>query len=424
MEGFLSGWFPNAHFTDLHRGNVEQWLAWALFDSRWRDLTRSEQAEVEGYLIAIERRLGHTFPDGFNPAIKSMRLTLDPVVVAHRPLIYYIVLMTINLGNSIFLYSMGFRRHPVKNSAFMYWSYTPPPGDIINHRCKQEGTPPIVFVHGLGIGLAQYVHVIFQLMKLHQPLLLVEVLHISSQLHGNVPERNHVVEALQEMLTTNGFSRGIFFGHSYGTIYVAWVIKCCPRIIASAFLVDPIVFLLCKKDVCYNFVYRKPTTWVELVLHYFAGREMHIAKTLSRHFQWSDNVLWAEDLCMRATVVLSEADRIVDTATVRDYLASQANRACVQVVWLPHLHHAEFMFKPGVLQYVVDRLAEHTRARELAPLSSPVVSADSAVRGGVHVKAYGSMVVEDRSQRRVMLRSLCGGGGGGGGTGLSVVIAF
>jgi hypothetical protein len=25
MERFLSGWFPNARFTDLCRGNVEQW---------------------------------------------------------------------------------------------------------------------------------------------------------------------------------------------------------------------------------------------------------------------------------------------------------------------------------------------------------------------------------------------------------------
>jgi hypothetical protein len=56
--------------------------------------------------------------------------------------------------------------------------------------------------------------------------------------------------------------------------------------VASALLVDPIVFLLCEKDVCYNFVYREPKTWVELVLQYFASREIHIAKTLRRHFKW------------------------------------------------------------------------------------------------------------------------------------------
>jgi len=67
-------------------------------------------------------------------------------------------------------------------------------------------------------------------------------------------------------------------------VYVSWAIKHRPNMVASAFLAGPIVFLLCKKDVCFNFVYLKPKTWVELVLQYFASQEIHIAKTLKQHF--------------------------------------------------------------------------------------------------------------------------------------------
>jgi len=351
VERFFSGWFPNARFSDLCRGNIEQWLAWAFFDSKWKDMTQSDRAEIKGYMCTIEQHLGYSLPGGFNPMVKSMRLTLDDVIVDHRPLLYYLVLRAINLGNSLWLYSLGFRRHAATNGAFVYWAYRPPGVDTVDHT-------PIVFVHGLGIGLGQYINVIHQMVALGQPLLLVEIMHISSQLYESVPNRDLVVEAMHEMLTRNRFSRGIFCGHSYGTVYVSWAIKHRPNMVASAFLADPIVFLLCEKDVCFNFVYRKPKTWVELVLQYFASREIHIAKTLKRHFRWYDNALWSEEMCVRMTVVLSEADRIANATAVRNYLA---NKPCVEVVWLPGLHHAEFLFKADALRSVMDRLAEHTQ---------------------------------------------------------------
>jgi hypothetical protein len=55
-------------------------------------------------------------------------------------------------------------------------------------------------------------------------------------------------------------------------------------------------------------------------------------------------VLWIEEMCVHTTVVLSEADRIINAAAVRNYLAF-ANKTCVEVVWLPGLHHGEFLFK-------------------------------------------------------------------------------
>ena len=59
---------------------------------------------------------------------------------------------------------------------------------------------------------------------------------------------------------------------------------------------DPVTFCLWEGDVCYNFVYRKCTTGVELVVRYFAGMELGIANLIQRHFDWMSNTLWFEEI--------------------------------------------------------------------------------------------------------------------------------
>lgn len=51
---------------------------------------------------------------------------------------------------------------------------------------------------------------------------------------------------------------------------------------------------------------------------------MGVSHTLSRHFFWSENILWKEDLRgHRTTVVLGGMDLIVDTATIKAYLTGE-----------------------------------------------------------------------------------------------------
>jgi hypothetical protein len=69
-------------------------------------------------------------------------------------------------------------------------------------------------------------------------------------------------------------------------------------------------------DLCYNFIYRRCTTvrpnsvttlvnrglcigvfqGLELVMKYFVGMELGVANFLQRHFDWSANALWYEQI--------------------------------------------------------------------------------------------------------------------------------
>jgi len=75
--------------------------------------------------------------------------------------------------------------------------------------------------------------------------------------------------------------------------------------------------------VAYNFTRRKPREANEHQLYYFASMDMGVSHTLSRHFFWSENVLWKKDLGdRRTTVSLAERDLIVDTVAVGRYLST------------------------------------------------------------------------------------------------------
>ena len=43
-------------------------------------------------------------------------------------------------------------------------------------------------------------------------------------------------------------------------------------------------------------VYHEPFKSVEFLLHYFVARELNIAYAISRHFEWSQNIVFFEEL--------------------------------------------------------------------------------------------------------------------------------
>ena len=85
-DAYPRGWFLD---PEIKRENVIDWIFWAIFSCDRADAAPEWRAEAEYYLVAMEQHLEVNFEDGHNEAAKSMRLTLDPVLMAHRPLLWY-----------------------------------------------------------------------------------------------------------------------------------------------------------------------------------------------------------------------------------------------------------------------------------------------------------------------------------------------
>ena len=85
-----SAWFNFIPPSLVNRDNFVEWLYWAIFSSTVED-GEEFTLEVEEFLTEMEQRDGTKLIPGYDPKIKPIRVTLDPVQTTHRPLIWYLV---------------------------------------------------------------------------------------------------------------------------------------------------------------------------------------------------------------------------------------------------------------------------------------------------------------------------------------------
>jgi hypothetical protein len=86
-------WFFNAKLDDIYAENVKEWICWAMLGKDLKDvqLKNPESVMINDGLNWLQHRLHYTFKTGYNPKVKSIRLSLDKVPLRSRPLAYYVV---------------------------------------------------------------------------------------------------------------------------------------------------------------------------------------------------------------------------------------------------------------------------------------------------------------------------------------------
>ena len=87
-DQFIQGWFKGAEIKDIRRDEVKEWLAWAFFDRDYEG--REDEDEIEEYTLEIESMLRKDFRPG-KGTVKPLKLTIDPVDMLHRSLLWYFV---------------------------------------------------------------------------------------------------------------------------------------------------------------------------------------------------------------------------------------------------------------------------------------------------------------------------------------------
>ena len=87
-EAYLSKWFLNAPLSSIRRDNVKEFFCWALFNkAAWGP---DDEEELDGYVDRVEELVGSKIQPGRGRA-KPLKLTLDPLPILHRPLLWYTV---------------------------------------------------------------------------------------------------------------------------------------------------------------------------------------------------------------------------------------------------------------------------------------------------------------------------------------------
>lgn len=138
---------------------------------------------------------------------------------------------------------------------------------------------PIVFFHGIGVGLYPYMQLLKEVNQGRRDedgkigILAVEVLAISSRIATPVLRKEDICQQLRFILDHHGFEKFVLVSHSlvipsirltrathityrYGSVISTYLLRTpdLARRISSVILVDPISILLHEPDVVYNFV--------------------------------------------------------------------------------------------------------------------------------------------------------------------------
>lgn len=383
---YLSWWFLGADMADIRRENVREFILWAFFDreSLAPDDDPGISREVEEYMSAFEKLLGTRIPDGTGPA-RSLRLNFDKVDTAYRGLAWYAVVFLVDILTHVVLWSNGFRYYASPGSLaepvfpprpqLLFPNENQSPSANLSYWFKPhgagEGSLPVVFFHGIGIGLWTYLRLLIGVSGGRDAgqagtgtgtgILAVEMLHVSFRLTSPPISPSEFVRQVTKILDHHGWDRFAVVSHSYGSVTTTHVLR-SPELrhrIPSVVLMDPVTIMLHLPCVAYNFTRRVPSAANEWMLWYFASTDPGVAHSLGRHFFWRRNIIWKRELVdldpadgtsrgRRVAVCLSGQDIIVDAAAVAKYLedgggggARPGSAGSVEVLLFSHLDHAQ-----------------------------------------------------------------------------------
>lgn len=149
------------------------------------------------------------------------------------------------------LWWRGFSRLRVGPVSYYYHPGKSNPSTELNNNGNDDeevDCVPIVFCHGIGIGLIFYITLIDELLELGRPLILPEIPYVSGfrpwQSPNCVLPPAAVTSSLMSILACHGYHRGAFVGHSYGSAWVSYMCKYVPSAVAAVMFLDPICFCL------------------------------------------------------------------------------------------------------------------------------------------------------------------------------------
>lgn len=144
-------------------------------------MPRAHRRAIDEAVELIEKRSGSKIPEGSNPAVTPMLLTLDNVHISARPFLWYTFVAFCHFfAHKVLEHRWGvqFSRH----GDVEYMVHIPENWDPANSK-----TRPVLFLHGLGLGLFHYSMLITTLLRRfsNRPLLVPMQPHVSQRIfHG------------------------------------------------------------------------------------------------------------------------------------------------------------------------------------------------------------------------------------------------
>lgn len=250
-EGYLRKWFRDAPAAELKRENVKDFFRWAFLNTAEPD--REHDAELEEYVSMMEMMLGRKLEPGRGNA-KCLRLTLDKVEMLHRSLTWYLVgargmrsrLTPSCAGRRSHISQCVFVVDVVASGYLRFYSfdlYRTPSIDVFPPRAlgfssthcspakrltywyrphTSETRLPILFIHGIGVGLYPYINFLHELnagdgddsTDGQLGIIAVEIMSVSSRITGPAMSKEMISDEINCIVNAHGWDKFVLVSHS------------------------------------------------------------------------------------------------------------------------------------------------------------------------------------------------------------------
>ncbi|GLC43385.1 hypothetical protein PLESTF_000427800 [Pleodorina starrii] len=393
----ISKWHWDVPISQLTRGNVADLLCYGFYYRSPQQLADEGLGHLPDQLVSeLEAAWGVTFSAGPYVPRRLMTHLWEPVRCFPRPLAFYAGVEVLIALKHVMLQAAGFRAH--MHQGLRYYTYglpapasssssaTPPshhnpsPSSQSPASVADAATPsaaaaaPILFLHGVGLGLLPYLNFLLRLSSLGRPVLAVEVRHLSMRACTEVPEEDEVVAAIAGAMAAHGVRHVHAVAHSYGTFMASRLVHLHRPAVASLTLVDPVCFVMFSGKLIHNFVYRNPLQGASAIT-WFIARDLAHAVSVSRRFYWSLLNLWPDQLPDHTLVSLSAQDELVP---VQEVLTMLQERPSTRVLLHDAHRHADFIkdlpWQATMVQHVAELIQQASAA---AAAAAPDAGSDS-----------------------------------------------
>jgi len=348
IKQFLSAWFFNVSFSSILKGNVQEFLAWAMYSKNPDELFRQELAEIGQFLSYVDKKHGITFKPGYDESVKCARLSCEPVDPLYRPLALYVKgFVFFALTHVILRFVCGFTRVRARNGV-AFWVRRPASTSTLTES-PPSPPAPVLFFHGIAPGGFFAYLPFLNLLLSGRGGLLFENNSVASVLSLTPNTEAEVLEAVEAAMDEffPPKEKFVVAGHSVGSCCVTWVHRALPNRIETILLLDPVSLFLSNATVCTNFLHKERLgTVMENVIWFFASTELGTLTYLRRHFFWYRNEMWLEDVGddIEVVVFLAAKDEIIHARDVREGIAKCGRK--VKVIYCDNLSHAQLLVEP------------------------------------------------------------------------------
>jgi hypothetical protein len=331
---------------------------------------------LHSMLFALEARRNYRFATGHNLDIKPIAPFINPIVMAHRPLIFYLLVAGFGKIADFVLALSGFHSYSPTEGKTLGYKHHPGLANpasgllcyIANHwlGCKGDITrmEPIIFLHGLG-GYAPLTPFILALLPLGRPIFLVEQPHISFKLGlftQNIPTITQMVDSVHGMLSTHGHgitsSKPTIIAHSLGSgLASALNDNSAHSMKFNTLYIDPISIRLSDPHLARAYSACPPQSAFAQIIRYFT-LEPGAAEYVSRHFDpFSSSLDLHPDSPRTASntrVILSRNDFLIPVNAI----AGQCEVAGVRCTILENTNHGGWLFSLPLFMGVLGLIRE------------------------------------------------------------------